>query len=56
MKKGNIGLAVRMTIQKLRTALGGSVDLGLTGKDGVVHPSLTVSRHKQISNRSQYIS
>lgn len=46
MKKGNIGLAVRMTIQKLRTALGGSVDLGLTGKDGVVHPSLTESAKK----------
>uniref|UniRef100_A0A4W6FKV9 Complex I assembly factor ACAD9, mitochondrial n=1 Tax=Lates calcarifer TaxID=8187 RepID=A0A4W6FKV9_LATCA len=40
MKKGNIGLALGMAGKKLRTTFGGSVDLGLTGKDGVVHPSL----------------
>lgn len=28
--------------KKLKTSLRSSVDLGLTGKDGVVHPSLTV--------------
>lgn len=43
MKKGNIGLALGMAGKKLRTALGGQVNLGLTGKDGVVHPSLAVS-------------
>uniref|UniRef100_A0A8C6TUL7 Complex I assembly factor ACAD9, mitochondrial n=1 Tax=Neogobius melanostomus TaxID=47308 RepID=A0A8C6TUL7_9GOBI len=41
MKKGNIGMALGMAGQKLRTALGGQVNLGLTGKDGLVHPSLT---------------
>uniref|UniRef100_A0A3Q3WEA4 Uncharacterized protein n=1 Tax=Mola mola TaxID=94237 RepID=A0A3Q3WEA4_MOLML len=41
MKKGNIGLALGMFGKKLRNSFGGSVDLGLTGKDGVVHPSLT---------------
>ncbi|CAL9703797.1 unnamed protein product [Knipowitschia caucasica] len=43
MKKGNIGLALGMVGQKLRTAMGGSVDHGLTGKDGLVHPSLAES-------------
>lgn len=42
MKKGNIGLAIGMVSKKLRASLGASVDLGLTGKDGVVHPSLEV--------------
>lgn len=42
MKKGNIGMALGMVGKKLRSSLGGSVDLGLTGKDGVVHPSLAV--------------
>ncbi|KAM6927718.1 complex I assembly factor ACAD9, mitochondrial [Xenentodon cancila] len=43
MKKGNIVLAMGMIGQKLKTSLGGSVDLGLVGKDGVVHPSLQES-------------
>ena len=42
MKRGNVGLAMSMVGKKLKTSLGGSVDLGLTGKDGVVHPSLEV--------------
>lgn len=42
MKKGNVGLALGMVGKKLRSSFGGSVDLGLTGKDGVVHPSLAV--------------
>lgn len=42
MKKGNIGVALGMVGKKLKNSFGGSVDLGLTGKDGVVHPSLTV--------------
>lgn len=45
MKKGNIGLALSMVGKKLRSSLGTAVDLGLTGKDGVVHPSLTVMTH-----------
>lgn len=43
MKKGNIGLALGMVGKKLKSSLGAAVDLGLTGKDGVVHPSLTVN-------------
>lgn len=42
MKRGNIGLALGMVGRKIRSSLTSSVDLGLTGKDGVVHPSLTV--------------
>uniref|UniRef100_A0A665WH10 Complex I assembly factor ACAD9, mitochondrial n=1 Tax=Echeneis naucrates TaxID=173247 RepID=A0A665WH10_ECHNA len=40
MKKGNIGLALGMMGKKLKSSFGVSVDLGLIGKDGVVHPSL----------------
>lgn len=43
MKKGNIGLALGMAGKKLKFALGGKVDYGLTGNDGVVHPSLANS-------------
>ncbi|KAI3369624.1 hypothetical protein L3Q82_025336, partial [Scortum barcoo] len=50
MKKGNIGLALGMVGKKLRNSLGGSVDLGLTGKDGVVHPSLAESAKKLEQN------
>uniref|UniRef100_A0A8C3AIG9 Acyl-CoA dehydrogenase family, member 9 n=1 Tax=Cyclopterus lumpus TaxID=8103 RepID=A0A8C3AIG9_CYCLU len=46
MKKGNIGMALGMIGKKLRTSLGSTVDLGLTGKDGVVHPSLAESAKK----------
>lgn len=35
-------MALGMVGRKLKTSLGGSVDLGLMGKDGVVHPSLAV--------------
>uniref|UniRef100_A0A665WIA0 Acyl-CoA dehydrogenase family, member 9 n=1 Tax=Echeneis naucrates TaxID=173247 RepID=A0A665WIA0_ECHNA len=42
MKKGNIGLALGMMGKKLKSSFGVSVDLGLIGKDGVVHPSLAV--------------
>lgn len=42
MKRGNIGLALGMVGKKIKSSLRASVDLGLTGKDGVVHPSLTV--------------
>ncbi|XP_041837686.1 complex I assembly factor ACAD9, mitochondrial isoform X2 [Melanotaenia boesemani] len=46
MKKGNVAMAMGMVGKKLRTSLGASVDLGLTGKDGVVHPSLEESTKK----------
>uniref|UniRef100_G3PAS4 Complex I assembly factor ACAD9, mitochondrial n=1 Tax=Gasterosteus aculeatus aculeatus TaxID=481459 RepID=G3PAS4_GASAC len=46
MKKGNIGLALGMVGKKLRASFGSSADLGLTGKDGVVHPSLAQSAKK----------
>lgn len=42
MKRGNIGLALGMVGKKIKSSLNASVDLGLTGKDGVVHPSLAV--------------
>ncbi|KAF3855709.1 hypothetical protein F7725_016432 [Dissostichus mawsoni] len=41
-------------IKKLRSAMGGSVDLGLTGKDGVVHPSLTESAKMMEQNVSLF--
>ncbi|KAM4613851.1 complex I assembly factor ACAD9, mitochondrial [Polymixia lowei] len=46
MKKGNVGVAMGMLGKKLRSSFGGTVDLGLTGKDGVVHPSLADSAKK----------
>uniref|UniRef100_A0A3P9I8Q7 Complex I assembly factor ACAD9, mitochondrial n=1 Tax=Oryzias latipes TaxID=8090 RepID=A0A3P9I8Q7_ORYLA len=46
MKKGNIGMVMSMFGKKMRNFYGGSVDLGLTGKDGVVHPSLEESAKK----------
>ncbi|CAL8336405.1 unnamed protein product [Lota lota] len=50
MKKGNLGLAVGMLGQKLRSSFGGTKDFGLTGKDGVVHPSLADSAKKLEQN------
>ncbi|XP_061583870.1 complex I assembly factor ACAD9, mitochondrial [Cololabis saira] len=46
IKKGHVVLAMGMAGKKLKTLLGGSVDLGLTGKDGVVHPSMQESAKK----------
>lgn len=43
MKKGNVSVVVEILAKKLKDSLGRTVDFGLTGKDGVVHPSLTVS-------------
>ncbi|XP_072239033.1 complex I assembly factor ACAD9, mitochondrial [Leuresthes tenuis] len=54
MKRGNVGLAMSMVGKKLKTSLGGSVDLGLTGKDGVVHPSLEESAKKFEQNASLF--
>ncbi|XP_077385639.1 complex I assembly factor ACAD9, mitochondrial [Festucalex cinctus] len=46
MKKGNIGLALGMIGKKLRNSFGGGTDCGLSGKNGVLHPSLTGSAQK----------
>uniref|UniRef100_A0A8C4E6R1 Complex I assembly factor ACAD9, mitochondrial n=1 Tax=Dicentrarchus labrax TaxID=13489 RepID=A0A8C4E6R1_DICLA len=54
MKRGNIGLALSMVGKNLRNSLGGSVDLGLTGPDGVVHPSLAESAKKMEQNVSLF--
>ncbi|KAM9758478.1 complex I assembly factor ACAD9, mitochondrial [Menidia menidia] len=50
MKSGNITLAMSMVGKKLKSSLGAAVDLGLTGKDGVVHPSLEESAKKLEQN------
>uniref|UniRef100_A0A8C9WAM8 Complex I assembly factor ACAD9, mitochondrial n=1 Tax=Scleropages formosus TaxID=113540 RepID=A0A8C9WAM8_SCLFO len=49
MKKGNIGVALQMFGKKLRDSISTKVDLGLTGKDGVVHPSLTTIVDEQMA-------
>lgn len=54
MKKGNIFIAMNMAGKKLRTSLGASVDLGLTGKEAVVHPSLEESAKKFEQNVSLF--
>lgn len=43
LKRGNVSTVVETIGQKLRDSLGRTVDLGLTGKLGVVHPSVEVS-------------
>ncbi|XP_056107397.1 complex I assembly factor ACAD9, mitochondrial [Rhinichthys klamathensis goyatoka] len=43
MKKGNVGVVFEILGKKLKDSVGKTVDFGLTGKDGVVHPSLTES-------------
>ncbi len=42
MKKGNVGVVFEILGKKLKDSVMRTVDFGLTGKDGVVHPSLTV--------------
>ncbi|XP_078517563.1 complex I assembly factor ACAD9, mitochondrial [Lissotriton helveticus] len=43
MKKGNIGVVLGMAVKRLRDSIGTKVNFGLTGQDGVVHPSLEES-------------
>ncbi|XP_029005899.1 complex I assembly factor ACAD9, mitochondrial [Betta splendens] len=50
MKRGNVGLALGIVGKKLRRSFGAAVDLGLTGMDGVVHPSLAESAKKLEQN------
>ncbi|KAK7127702.1 hypothetical protein R3I93_020320 [Phoxinus phoxinus] len=42
MKRGNVGVVFEILGKKLKDSVG-TVDFGLTGKDGLVHPSLTES-------------
>ncbi|XP_043934017.1 complex I assembly factor ACAD9, mitochondrial isoform X2 [Protopterus annectens] len=43
LKKGNVGVAFELVGKRLRDAMGRKVDFGLTGLDGVAHPSLEES-------------
>ncbi|XP_061640594.1 complex I assembly factor ACAD9, mitochondrial isoform X4 [Phyllopteryx taeniolatus] len=46
MKKGNIGLAFEMIGKKLKNSFGSVTNSALSGKNGVVHPSLAESAQK----------
>nr|XP_056717617.1 complex I assembly factor ACAD9, mitochondrial [Euleptes europaea] len=50
IKKGNVGMALGMFVNRLRDSMGRKVDLGLVGKGGVVHPSLEESAKKLEQN------
>ncbi|KAM9681691.1 complex I assembly factor ACAD9, mitochondrial [Dama dama] len=50
LKRGNVTTIMETVGQRLRDSLGRTVDLGLTGKLGVVHPSLADSAHKLEEN------
>nr|XP_023403633.1 acyl-CoA dehydrogenase family member 9, mitochondrial isoform X2 [Loxodonta africana] len=50
IKRGNVNMIVETIGRRLRDSLGRTVDLGLTGKDGVVHPSLDDSANKLEEN------
>ncbi|CAM5127083.1 unnamed protein product [Eretmochelys imbricata] len=50
MKKGNVGVALEIFVNKFRDSMGRKVDLGLVGTDGVVHPSLEESSKKLEEN------
>ncbi|KAA0707656.1 Acyl-CoA dehydrogenase family member 9, mitochondrial [Triplophysa tibetana] len=43
MKKGNLGVVFEILGKKLKDSVVKTADFGLTGKDGVVHPSLAES-------------
>ncbi|XP_061253247.1 complex I assembly factor ACAD9, mitochondrial isoform X3 [Bos javanicus] len=50
LKRGNVTTIMETVGQRLRDSLGRTVDLGLTGKLGVVHPSLADGAHKLEEN------
>ncbi|XP_040215291.1 complex I assembly factor ACAD9, mitochondrial [Rana temporaria] len=50
LKKGSVGVAIEMFTKKLWDSFKRNIDLGLTGKDGVVHPSLEESAKKLEEN------
>lgn len=54
MKRGNIGLAVNTIVTKMKKAYGGTVDYGLTGREGLLHPSLKDSAKKLEQNVSLF--
>lgn len=43
LKRGNVTTVLETVGQRLRDSLGRTVDLGLTGQLGAVHPSVAVS-------------
>lgn len=43
LKRGNVTTVLETVGRRLRDSLGRTVDLGLTGDLGVVHPSVAVS-------------
>ncbi|XP_060621957.2 complex I assembly factor ACAD9, mitochondrial [Anolis sagrei] len=50
IKRGNVTVALNVFFNKFRDSMGRKVDLGLVGKDGVVHPSLEESAKKLEEN------
>uniref|UniRef100_A0A8C3SYT9 Complex I assembly factor ACAD9, mitochondrial n=1 Tax=Chelydra serpentina TaxID=8475 RepID=A0A8C3SYT9_CHESE len=46
--KGNVGVALEIFVNQFRDSMGRKVDLGLVGKDGVVHPSLETIVDEQL--------
>ncbi|XP_061474129.1 complex I assembly factor ACAD9, mitochondrial [Rhineura floridana] len=50
IKKGNVGVAWSVFINRFRDSMGRKVDLGFVGKNGVVHPSLEESAKKLEQN------
>lgn len=48
LKRGNVTTVLETVGQRLRDSLGRTVDLGLTGNLGVVHPSVAVSEPQQV--------
>ncbi|XP_041047916.1 complex I assembly factor ACAD9, mitochondrial isoform X2 [Carcharodon carcharias] len=50
MKKGNIGVVLELLGKRLGSTFNKKVDYGLTGKSGVVHPSLEESAKKLEEN------
>lgn len=50
IKKGNVGAALELFVNRFRDSIGRKVDLGLVGENGVVHPSLEESAKKLEQN------
>nr|XP_025847350.1 acyl-CoA dehydrogenase family member 9, mitochondrial isoform X2 [Vulpes vulpes] len=50
LKRGNVTTVIETVSQRLRDSLGRTVDLGLTGKLGAVHPSVADSANKLEEN------
>lgn len=49
LKRGNVTTILETVGRRLRDSLGRTVDLGLTGKLGAVHPSVAVSEPSRCS-------